>query len=59
MELMAIQIFLIIVAAIILAYLYWQDYKSSKDSLDTKPDILPAQRARASRRLLRKRRYAA
>lgn len=54
MELMTVQILGIVIAAIILASQYWVDYK---DSREDKLVILPAQKARLSRRLPRKRRF--
>lgn len=55
MNFIALQVFMIIVAAAILAFLYWQSYKDGQQAR-TEPgnDLLPAQKARVSRLLLRK-----
>jgi len=52
MEFMAIQIITIVIAALVLASQYLQDFKERREK---KIDTLPSQKARCSRRQLRKR----
>ncbi|MGE3550341.1 MAG: hypothetical protein AB7I29_10650 [Geobacter sp.] len=57
MELMTIQIILIVIAALILASLYWQDIKKRREEIrEGKIGLLPSQKARSSKRPPRKRR---
>lgn len=54
MELLVIQVCMIFVAATVLATLYWQSYKESKTKTEPRNGLLPSQKARLSRLLLRK-----
>jgi len=57
MELMTIQIILIVIAALILASQYWQDFKKRREEIrEGRIGPLPSQKARRSRRPLRIRR---
>lgn len=55
MNFIVLQVFMIVVAATILAFQYWQSYKDGQQArTEPRTDRLPAQKARLSRLLLRK-----